>query len=212
MCAIKVVDLHIPPCTQPEFRGIIVSLYLVNIHSFLPLPALISRSTSRPLPDRLPTFDLATPRLANPYAHSNLNAKTVRYYESGDIPPNSGTGRQSEQKAKFDHRAPVLACTFNEDGSRGYTGGLDNGVRECVLSRFPARSSVRSSSRLLFLLVFHSSTPKRTDQRILDGYGLDLNTERITHLGTHSDSISSMAWSKASSTSLLSLPIHCPFI
>ncbi|KAJ2922987.1 hypothetical protein H1R20_g14117, partial [Candolleomyces eurysporus] len=81
---------------------------------------------------------------------------TVRYYETGDIPPNSGAGRQSEQKAKFDHRAPVLACTFNEDGSRGYTGGLDTGVRE-----------------------------------------LDLNTERITHLGTHSDSISSMAWSKA---------------
>ncbi|KAJ2912363.1 hypothetical protein MD484_g8053, partial [Candolleomyces efflorescens] len=47
---------------------------------------------------------------------------TVRYYESGDIPPNTGLGRQSEQKAKFDHRAPVLAYNL-------ITGSWDRTLR-----------------------------------------------------------------------------------
>ena len=80
---------------------------------------------------------------------------TVRLYDVGDVPYNSG-GRPSEMRAKFDHRAAVLCCAWGEAGSagKGYSGGLDTGVRE-----------------------------------------LDLNTEKITHLGKHDDSISSMVWS-----------------
>jgi cell cycle arrest protein BUB3 len=33
-------------------------------------------------------------------------------------------------KAKFDHRAAVLACAFSADASRAYSGGLDTSVRE----------------------------------------------------------------------------------
>lgn len=47
--------------------------------------------------------------------------QTVRFY---DVVAN-------EQKAKFDHRAAVLACTFG-DARHAYSGGLDTGVRECV--------------------------------------------------------------------------------
>ncbi|KIM60024.1 hypothetical protein SCLCIDRAFT_976483 [Scleroderma citrinum Foug A] len=47
---------------------------------------------------------------------------TVRFY---DVAAN-------EQKAKFDHRAAVLACAFGE-GARAFSGGLDNGVRELDL-------------------------------------------------------------------------------
>ncbi|TEB21248.1 WD40 repeat-like protein [Coprinellus micaceus] len=75
---------------------------------------------------------------------------TVRYYDSGSA---AAPSRPAELKAKFDHRAAVLACAFNGDGSRAYSGGLDTGVRE-----------------------------------------LDLSTEKITHLGTHADSVSAMVF------------------
>jgi len=39
----------------------------------------------------------------------------------------------NEQKAKFDHRAAVLACTFG-DATHAYSGGLDTGIRELDLS------------------------------------------------------------------------------
>jgi len=48
---------------------------------------------------------------------------TVRFY---DVAAN-------EQKAKFDHRAAVLACTFG-DATHAYSGGLDTGVRQLDLS------------------------------------------------------------------------------
>ncbi|KAF8156102.1 WD40-repeat-containing domain protein [Crassisporium funariophilum] len=73
---------------------------------------------------------------------------TVRFYEIGD-----GEQRRSEAKAKFDHRAAVLACSFSADAVHAYSGGLDTAVRE-----------------------------------------LDLSTEKITNLGTHNDSISSMTF------------------
>ncbi|KAF8240272.1 WD40 repeat-like protein [Tricholoma matsutake] len=38
-------------------------------------------------------------------------------------------GNESEQIAKFDHRAAVLACCFNSNGTHGYSGGLDTTVR-----------------------------------------------------------------------------------
>ncbi|KAJ8463545.1 hypothetical protein ONZ51_g10188 [Trametes cubensis] len=71
-------------------------------------------------------------------------AGTVRFY---DVAAN-------EQKAKFDHRAAVLACCFS-DANHAYSGGLDTSVRE-----------------------------------------LDLQTEKINHLGQHSDAISSMNFSR----------------
>ncbi|KAG8217019.1 WD40 repeat-like protein [Butyriboletus roseoflavus] len=49
--------------------------------------------------------------------------KTVRLY---DVITN-------EQKAKFDHRAAVLACTFG-DATHAYSGGLDTGVRQLDLA------------------------------------------------------------------------------
>ncbi|EKM75034.1 hypothetical protein AGABI1DRAFT_116607 [Agaricus bisporus var. burnettii JB137-S8] len=72
---------------------------------------------------------------------------TVRYYDTSDTAP--------ELKAKFDHRAAVLACAFSDD-AHGYSGGLDTSVRE-----------------------------------------LDLSTEKITNLGQHADTISSMSWSNS---------------
>ncbi|KAI5984859.1 WD40 repeat-like protein [Pisolithus albus] len=48
---------------------------------------------------------------------------TVRFY---DVVTN-------EQKAKIDHRAAVLACSFG-DATHAYSGGLDNGVREIDLA------------------------------------------------------------------------------
>ncbi|KAF8958904.1 WD40-repeat-containing domain protein [Flammula alnicola] len=79
---------------------------------------------------------------------------TVRFYEIGE----SGV-RKSEAKAKFDHRAAVLACSFSRDASHAYSGGLDTSVRE-----------------------------------------LDLTTEKITNLGTHDDSISSMTFAHSTNT------------
>ena len=51
--------------------------------------------------------------------------QTVRFY---DVNAN-------EQKAKFDHRAAVLACCFG-GASHAYSGGLDTVVRECVTSLY----------------------------------------------------------------------------
>ncbi|KAG2008923.1 WD40 repeat-containing protein [Coprinopsis cinerea AmutBmut pab1-1] len=61
---------------------------------------------------------------------------TVRLYDIGDVPYTNG-GRPSEQRVKFDHRAPVLACAWGEGGSTGkaYSGGLDTGVRELDLEK-----------------------------------------------------------------------------
>ncbi|KAK7014492.1 mitotic spindle checkpoint protein Bub3 [Paramarasmius palmivorus] len=70
---------------------------------------------------------------------------TVRLYEA--IDENS-----SQQKCKFDHRAAVLACCF-EDGSHGFSGGLDTAVRY-----------------------------------------LDFENETVNVLGSHSDAVSSMAY------------------
>ncbi|EEB97551.1 hypothetical protein MPER_03106, partial [Moniliophthora perniciosa FA553] len=46
---------------------------------------------------------------------------TVRLYEAGDE-------TNSQQKCKFDHRAAVLACCFEDEG-HGFSGGLDTAVR-----------------------------------------------------------------------------------
>ncbi|KAG6854543.1 hypothetical protein C0991_005455 [Blastosporella zonata] len=51
---------------------------------------------------------------------------TVRLYEVGN------KTRQTEAKAKFEHRAPVLACCFS-DASHAFSGGLDTSVRELDL-------------------------------------------------------------------------------
>ncbi|KAG5645741.1 hypothetical protein DXG03_005437 [Asterophora parasitica] len=53
---------------------------------------------------------------------------SVRLYEVGE----KGV-RESEAKAKFDHRAPVLACTFS-DATHAFSGGLDTSVRELDLA------------------------------------------------------------------------------
>ncbi|KAG2008939.1 spindle assembly checkpoint protein SLDB [Coprinopsis cinerea AmutBmut pab1-1] len=60
----------------------------------------------------------------------------VRLFDIGDVPYTNG-GRPSEQRVKFDHRAPVLACAWGEGGSTGkaYSGGLDTGVRELDLEK-----------------------------------------------------------------------------
>ncbi|KAH9836158.1 WD40 repeat-like protein [Rhodofomes roseus] len=95
-----------------------------------------------------PPFDSVSSVRFSPKSPSHLLVSswdtTVRFY---DIAAN-------EQKAKFDHRAAVLACCFSDD-SHAYSGGLDTSVRE-----------------------------------------FDLNTEKINHLGQHSDSISSMNFSR----------------
>lgn len=49
---------------------------------------------------------------------------TVQFYEVGEK-----GGKQSEVKAKFNHRAAVLACCFS-DATHGYSGCLDTSVRE----------------------------------------------------------------------------------
>ncbi|KAF8872365.1 WD40-repeat-containing domain protein [Infundibulicybe gibba] len=74
---------------------------------------------------------------------------TVRFYEVGD----KGS-KESEAKAKFDHRAAVLACCFS-DATHAFSGGIDTYVRQ-----------------------------------------LDLATENITSLGSHSDSVSTMIYSR----------------
>lgn len=49
--------------------------------------------------------------------------QTVRFY---DIAAN-------EQKAKFDHRAAVLACCFSDD-THAFSGGLDTSVRQYAMA------------------------------------------------------------------------------
>ena len=60
-----------------------------------------------------------------------LFSQTVRFYQVGE----KGV-KESEAKAKFDHRAPVLACCFS-DATHGYSGGLDTSVREYLVFLFP---------------------------------------------------------------------------
>ncbi|KAG6369508.1 WD40 repeat-like protein [Boletus reticuloceps] len=88
-------------------------------------------------------------------------AQTVRFY---DITAN-------EQKAKFDHRAAVLACTFG-DGTHAYSGGLDMGVRECVV--------------FLLFCVFAFRMLMAMWIRI------DLTTEKVTFLGQHENAVSAV--------------------
>src|SRR5262249_13627345 len=49
--------------------------------------------------------------------------QTVRFYDV----------KANEHKAKFDHRAAVLACCFS-DANHAFSGGLDTVVRSCVVS------------------------------------------------------------------------------
>ena len=86
----------------------------------------------------------------------------------------------NEQKLKFDHRAAVLACAF-ADNDRAFSGGLDTSVKECVII---------PSFEFLLSGVFNR---------------LDLNTEKANHLGQHSDSISSMNYSRDLSEEIHSL-------
>ena len=41
-------------------------------------------------------------------------------------------GHKPEAKAKFDHRAAVLACSFSVDATHACSGGLDTVVKEYV--------------------------------------------------------------------------------
>ena len=52
----------------------------------------------------------------------------MRFYEIDD-----GGGHKTEAKAKFDHRAAVLACSFSADATHAFSGGLDTVVKEYVL-------------------------------------------------------------------------------
>lgn len=53
--------------------------------------------------------------------------QTVRFYEVDD-----DGDHETEAKAKFDHRAAVLACSFSADGTHAFSGGLDTVVKEYV--------------------------------------------------------------------------------
>ena len=53
--------------------------------------------------------------------------QTVRLYETDD-----GEDHKTEAKAKFDHRAAVLACSFSADATHAFSGGLDTVVKEYV--------------------------------------------------------------------------------
>ncbi len=86
----------------------------------------------------------------------------------------------NEQKVKFDHRAAVLACCFGEN-EHVYSGGLDTSVRQYVT----------------FVVIL--STYRTLSCR------LELNTEKINNLGQHSDSISSMNYSRESSRIILTI-------
>ena len=59
--------------------------------------------------------------------NSLISFQTVRFYEIDD-----GEGHKTEAKAKFDHRAAVLACSFSADGTHAFSGGLDTVVKEYV--------------------------------------------------------------------------------
>ena len=51
----------------------------------------------------------------------------MRFYEIDD-----GGDHKNEAKAKFDHRAAVLACSFSADATHAFSGGLDTVVKEYV--------------------------------------------------------------------------------
>ncbi|TRM58926.1 WD40-repeat-containing domain protein [Schizophyllum amplum] len=76
---------------------------------------------------------------------------TVRLYKVGE------TDKESDLKSKFEHRAPVLACAFDNESTHGFSGGLDTYVRQ-----------------------------------------LDLETEKITQLGAHDKTISTMSFARQS--------------
>ena len=59
---------------------------------------------------------------------SFLFFQTVRLYELED----GGDHNKLEAKAKFDHRAAVLACSFSADATHAFSGGLDTVVKEYV--------------------------------------------------------------------------------
>jgi len=91
----------------------------------------------------------------------------------------------NEQQAKFNHRAAVLTRAFGDD-TRALSGGLDNGVRECILmSRFPCLPA---------------------DVCTYDGASLDLETERMVYLGNHSNAVSAMNFAREKSM-FISLPL-----
>ncbi|KAG6812833.1 hypothetical protein H0H92_016102 [Tricholoma furcatifolium] len=54
-----------------------------------------------------------------------MSDQTVRLYDVGET--------DGEVKAKFEHRAPVLACCFS-DATHAFSGGLDTSVRELDLA------------------------------------------------------------------------------
>ncbi|KAF9257717.1 WD40 repeat-like protein [Marasmius fiardii PR-910] len=106
-------------------------------------------SSQFPLPS--PPFDSVSQVKFSPTSNDQLLISswdtTVRFYDVGDDPG------KSQQKCKFDHRAAVLSCCF-EDGEHGFSGGLDTAVRY-----------------------------------------LDFENEKVTVLGSHSDSVSSLVHS-----------------
>jgi cell cycle arrest protein BUB3 len=95
----------------------------------------------------------------------------VRLYEIDDC-----GGHKTEAKAKFDHRAAVLACSFSADGTHAFSGGLDTVVKEYVDEFFTVH--IPSSCYL---------------------FRLDLTTEKVNSLGLHDDSISSMTFVRSTS-------------
>lgn len=98
----------------------------------------------------------------------------MRFYEIDD-----GEGHKTEAKAKFDHRAAVLACSFSADGTHAFSGGLDTVVKEYVYDY--------SSDTLLNVYLSR----------------LDLTTEKVNTLGLHDDSISSMTFVRSTSKTFL---------
>ena len=51
----------------------------------------------------------------------------MRFYEIDD-----SEGQKSEAKAKFDHRAAVLAYLFSADAAHAFSGELDTVVKEYI--------------------------------------------------------------------------------
>ncbi|KAJ6606418.1 WD40-repeat-containing domain protein [Mycena vulgaris] len=76
---------------------------------------------------------------------------SVRFYHVGE--PNA---KPSEQLAKFEHRAAILACCFS-DSTHGFSGGLDATIRH-----------------------------------------LEIGTEKISTVGSHTDAVSGMVYSDES--------------
>ena len=101
--------------------------------------------------------------------------QTVRFYE---IEFDDGGAHKTEAKAKFDHRAAVLACSFSADATHAFSGGLDTVVKEYVDEFL--------WFRYLLNVFVHFSR-------------LDLTTEKVNSLGMHDDSISSMTFVRSTS-------------